>query len=134
MPRIHQTRIWQLQIPDGWNVQGDGESAMFFRPDGVGMLMVLADDHAPSDLSFAAVERFAHESWPEGSAFAAVSCGSLRGVTGTRTERVTYWRGWWLPCRGRLVYASYQCAAANAAAEREEINEILQSINESQAA
>src|SRR5262249_31132500 len=100
MPRIHRTSIWQLQIPDG-----------------VDLLMVLTDDDGPSDISPAAVERLARESWPSDSSFATVSCGSLRGVTATRIERGTHWRGWWLPCRGRLVYATYQCATAQADAE-----------------
>jgi hypothetical protein len=95
------------------------------------MLMVLTDDHGSSDLSCDAVERYARESWPRGSTFSLVACGSLRGIAGTRTESGTHWRGWWLPCRGRLVYASYQCATAHTDSERGEIDVILQSIAES---
>jgi hypothetical protein len=131
MPHIHRTSVWQLQIPEAWKAEGSGEAATFFRGDGLGMLMVLTDAHGPSDLSRDSVERYARESWPSDSTFSAVACGSLRGIAGARTERGTHWRGWWLPCLGRLVYASYQCAAAHADSERGEVDDILQTIAQS---
>jgi hypothetical protein len=116
MPRRYQTKIWQLQIPDAWKVRDGGgqELVTFFRPDGVGMLTVLtADEQQPA---IGGVRMFS----------APLPDAARESEYGTSHSRT-----WTLLCRGRKVYVRYTCAALNAESERSDIDEIVQSISES---
>ena len=49
MPRMHQTKTWEMRVPDGWRVEGSNELVTLFKPDGVGMLTVLTvEQKAPT--------------------------------------------------------------------------------------
>ncbi len=105
-----------------------GEHGSFFRPDGVGIFQVHGDDTVGGDDLLA----YARDHSPPGTTFTEVSCGRLRGLAGVRIEHGTLHRTWWLFCRGRqLVFAAYTCAAKNSEDERDEIDQIVQSFNES---
>jgi hypothetical protein len=117
MPRHYQTKIWQLQIPDAWQVRDGGgqELVTFFRPDGVGMLTVLtADEQQPATIGS---DRTFRSPLPD---------AARESHYGT-----SYSRTWTLSCRGRKVYVRYTCAAASAESERSQVDEIVQSISES---
>jgi hypothetical protein len=116
MPRRYQTKVWQLQMPDGWNVSDGGghEFVTFFRPDGVGLLTVLTVEQQPallrSDTMF-------------GRPLPDAAIEQKSGVSHRRT--------WTFSCRGHKVYVRYSCAAQNAESERSEVDKIVQSIKES---
>ena len=117
MPRLYQTKVWQLQIPDTWTVE-DGcgqELVTFFRPDGIGILKVLMADQQSS-----------HQTGG-GEDFR----GRLPGKTWALTHGASFSRTWALSCRGRKLYVRYSCAAHNAESERLEVDEIVASISES---
>ncbi|MBN8248831.1 MAG: hypothetical protein J0L84_15500 [Verrucomicrobia bacterium] len=117
MPNYYQTKIWRLQVPDGWQVQdGPGQELVtLFCPEGVGLLKIFTAGEHPS----AAVggDRLS------GSPLPASAIESHRGTSFSRT--------WILSCRGQKVYVRYTCAAANAGLERAQVDEIVQSISES---
>jgi len=129
MPHTYQTKLWRLDLLDTWKAEGSGEDAMFFRPDGVGQLQVRGSDTVGRHDLLA----YARDHSPPGTTFSEVSCGRLRGIAGVRIESGTLWRTWWLLCRGQLVYAAYQCAAKNKEDERDELDQIVQSFDESDA-
>ena len=117
MPRHYQTKIWQLQIPDAWQVRDGGgqELVTFFRPDGVGILTVLTADE--QQLATIGGDRAVHSPLP------AAARESHYGTSFSRT--------WTLSFRGRRVYVRYTCAATNADVERSQVDEIVQTISES---
>ena len=116
MPRVYQTKLWQLQVPEAWSVEGDKEQRLvtFFRPDGVGLLRVLTDDGQP----------------PEQEGQRDDFRGRLPGTTWSSAGGDRYMRYWSLRCRGCRLLISYTCAAKNADLERSEVDDILQSISE----
>src|SRR6185436_18004208 len=104
MPRRYQTKIWQLQIPDTWEVKDDcgHEAVTFLRPDGVGTLMTLTpDEQQPAATGD---DRIFPSLLPEAAK------ESMYGASLSRT--------WTLSCRGRKVCVRYTCAAHNAKSER----------------
>jgi hypothetical protein len=115
MPRNYQTKFYRLQMPDAWQVSGDGERVVtLFRPDGVGMLRILTvEEEQPSA---AGSDRIFRSPLPEAA----------------REFRIgtNFSRSWTLLCRGRKVYVRYSCAASFADLERSEVDEIIQSISE----
>ena len=114
MPRMHQTSIWELWVPDGWEVEGNNELVTLFKPDGVGTLRVLtADQEASVPGSPGEVFR-----------------GRLRGSVRTSADASTFGRIWLLSCRGQWLFVTYQCAPNNADLELAEVDEIVQSISE----
>ena len=117
MPRLYQTKIWKLLIPDAWAFRDDPDQQLvtFFRPDGVGLLTVLTTDQ-PSQ-----------EHKGKGEDFRGRLIGKMWTTRGA--ERI--WRGWSLSCCGRRIYIRYTCAAKNAGLENTEVDQILQSIEES---
>jgi hypothetical protein len=117
MPRRYQTRIWQLKIPDAWQVRdGCGQKVVtFFRPEGVGMLTILTVDE--EQVAARGGDRMFRSTLP-GAARESKFGASLS-------------RRWTISCRGRKVYVVYHCAAKNADLERSEVDEIVQSISES---
>jgi len=114
MPRIHQTSLWQLQVPDGWEVEGNNDLVSLFKPDGVGILRILsaAEESAADTL--------------KGGAFHGHLAGSVR----TTAEGSTFSRTWTLSCRGQKLFATYRCATKNAELELAEVDELVQSISE----
>jgi hypothetical protein len=115
MPRIHQNKTWQLQVPDGWKVQGRDELVSLFKPDGVGILIVLTTDEKVRDQSTGEIFH-----------------GRLSGTVRTSGDISTFRRIWSLSCRGLLLFVIYQCGAKNAEIELSEVDEILQSISETE--
>jgi hypothetical protein len=116
MPRLYQTKTWQLQIPDAWAFR-DGPKqhfVTFFRPDGVGLLTVFTTDESVQGQT------------GTGEDFH----GRLPGKTWTTRGHDRIWRTWSLSCRKRRLYVRYTCAAKNAGLEDAEVDEILQSIEE----
>ena len=116
MPRLYQTKTWQLQIPDAWAFR-DGPKqhfVTFFRPDGVGLLTVFTTDESVQGRT------------GTGEDFH----GRLPGKTWTTRGHDRIWRTWSLSCRKRQLYVRYTCAAKNAGLEDAEVDEILQSIEE----
>ena len=117
MPRFYETKIWRLRIPDEWSLQrsSNDESAILFRADGVGMLTVMTLGEKSPD------ENSNHEAFR----------GRLSGVTWTSRYGSTFSRTWSLGCRGQRLLVKYSCATNNAELEYSEVDEILQSIEES---
>ena len=116
MGQHYQTKIWQLQLPDAWKANPCGdEFVTFYRPDGVGTLTILTTDN--SELATAEGDRIVHEPFPP---------------EGREAEYGTsYSRTWTRRCRERKLLIRYSCAAKNSSAERREVDEIVQSISES---
>ena len=127
--QIYQTKLWRLEVPDSWKVQGSGEHAAFFRPDGVGYFQV----HGSDTVGRHDLLAYARDHSPADTTFTDVTCGALSGVAGVRIDGGTLWRTWWLLCRGQLVYAAYQCAVKNSKEESDQLEKILRSFGESDA-
>src|SRR4051794_10688657 len=104
MPRPFETKLWRLQLPDTWNVSDKcgQELVTFFRPDGVGLLMV-----------FTVGER---SPVPGGHGDEFLGC--LSGTTYVATYGDKFSRTWALNCRGRRLWVRYTCSAKNAELER----------------
>jgi hypothetical protein len=120
MPHLHQTKIWQVLLPDGWFARRQYfDCATLFKPDGVGMLQVMVwpSDSEPLKCKPGSDEQFS---------------GKLEGFTSATTGK-SFIRRWWLSCRGRTLFVKYSCAPSFAEDERREVDEILQGIAESDA-
>ena len=115
MPRHYKTNVWQMQIPDAWQVREarGQELVTIFRPDGIGMLSVLTADEQPP---VSGGERMFRSPLPEAAK------ESHYGTSFSRT--------WTLSCRGRKVFVRYACASANSDSERSQVDEIVQTISE----
>lgn len=117
MPRNYQTKFYRLQMPDAWQVHG-GHSQMvvtLFRPDGVGMLTILTVE----------------EQQPASRGSDRVSPGLLPITAREFRYGTNFSRSWTLLCQGHKVYVRYSCTASFADLERSEVDEIVQSISES---
>jgi hypothetical protein len=114
VPRIHRTKTWQVEIPEGWKVEGSDEAAMLYKPDGVGTLMVFSTE----------------QSGAAESTTAPPFSGRLSGTVRSTTAGGDFRRTWTLACRGQMLFARYQCALKNAQVEVSQIDQIMQSISE----
>jgi hypothetical protein len=128
MPRLFQTKYWQVQLPDGWAAHQthlpDGweaqtdtdliEMVMFYSPSGVGMLQCVTWNKMYDGVGVGQPFR-----------------GKLTGkYYAGRTHNGTYRRSWHLSCMGRTLWISYSCAEKNAELEVLQVDEILQNIEE----
>ena len=111
---MHKTRTWELRVLDGWEVEGGNELVTLFKPDGVGMLRVLTTEQKP----------------PTPDSTGEVFRGRLPGSVRTSADMSTFRRIWSLSCRGQRLLITYQCASNNAELELAEVDEIVQSISE----
>jgi hypothetical protein len=121
MPQLYQTKIWQICLPDGWKVwELRFNGATIFKPNGIGQIFVrvCSPESERHKLHPAGHERFS---------------GKLRGITGIHRGRGTFRRFWWLSCRGRGLMVSYSCASSFAEVERQEVEEIVRNLAESDA-
>ena len=114
MPGIHRAKFWQVEVPEGWKVDGTDEAAMLFKPDGVGTLIVCPTQEASSPESFA-TQPFS---------------GRLGGTVRTTQAGGDFRRTWALTCRDQTLLAHYQCALKNADLELPEVDQIVQNISE----
>jgi hypothetical protein len=120
MAQLYQSKIWQALLPAGWAARSQYfDCATLFKPDGVGMLqvMVMSPGSEPPKHRPGHDEPFS---------------GKLKGFSSTSIGKA-FRRDWWLSCRGRTVVVKYSCAPSFAEDERDEVDEILQSIAESDA-
>jgi hypothetical protein len=128
MPRLFQTKYWQVQLPDGWAAHGlqlpDGWEAQpdtnlidmvtLYSPCGVGMLRCITFNEKYDGIGVGQPFR-----------------GKLNGkYYAGRTHNGTYQRSWYLSCMGRTLSIRYSCAEKNAELEGLQVDEILQSIEE----
>ena len=115
MPRTHQTKYWQLEVPVGWEVVGGSDELVsLFKPDGIGMLRVLtAEERNPVHT-------------PSGEVF----LGHLSGTVRTTPGGSTFSRTWSLSCRGKRLFVSYRCASKHGQLELAEVDQIVRSISE----
>jgi hypothetical protein len=113
MPRLYQTPVWQLTLPDGWSANGGGAHVQFFKPDGLGILTALTIDE---------------ESPPTRPTRKNDFKGRLAGTT--YMHKSTYVRRWTLSCRGKKVMFKYSCSSKHAKIEDAEVDVIMQSLSE----
>jgi hypothetical protein len=121
MPKLYQTKIWQASLPDGWEARSQYfDCATFFKPDGVGQISVMVFEP-----EFQGLKR---EPGVNEQFF-----GKLKGSTWTQSASRTFGRFWCLSCKSRWLLVNYTCAPTFAQVEQSEVDEILQSMAESDA-
>ncbi len=114
MSKIHRTRTWQVEVPEGWSVNSSDDAAILFKPDGVGTLMVFCSEQAGS-FETSAAEPFS---------------GKLSGTVRISQAGGDFRKTWRLTCRDQTVFVRYSCASKNAKEEVSEVDKIVQSISE----
>jgi hypothetical protein len=115
MADVYRTKLWQVTLPTGWRARESGPLVTLWNPSGVGTVNVLSniESKAPSPAC-------------NGREFA----GKLTGLTFEHTATDLFSRHWFLLCGEKWIHVHYFCATKNAALERAEVDEILQSIAE----
>jgi hypothetical protein len=120
VPHLYQTRIWQALLPDGWKARElYFDFATFYRPDGIGQIsVVVGPKGGEMPKPTLSSERFS---------------GKLQGFIMTTKGSTIFSRRWWLSCGDRFLYVDYSCASSFADAERDEVDAILKTMEESDA-
>ena len=113
MPKVHETKFWRAELPDGWDVRGNARHVTYFRPDGVGTLSLLAIEEELFDQPL--TDQVA---------------GQWSGKVSESTYGTTFCRSFGFLVKGHRVIVRYTCAAKNATVERAEVDEIIQSISQ----
>lgn len=116
MPKHYATAVWQLELPDGWNVRDAGGQTLvtFYRPDGVGMLSVHVIDQPYS-------AKLSHHQ--------PFTAGMSGHTSGGGTYGTSYSKTWILNCRGMNLLVRYSCAAKNVDVELAEVESIVRSLS-----
>jgi len=118
MARLYRTSIWQVELPDGWQVRPfRRHGAVLYRPDGLGQLQVTTrpNDEMRKQMRFDAA---IHQTFS----------GRLSGITCQSESGNTFSQTWCLSSGDREIYVKYYSAIHNRSVELDEVGRVVASI------
>lgn len=116
--------LWQVNLPDDWVGEMEGESALLYHPDGPGTLQISAVAHNDA-ITAADLRIIAAEHLDAGAQADAVELGTFSGISLSYGVDEEYWREWYLRCGSTLLFATYNCDIDDEGKEDEIVELIL---------
>src|SRR5687768_12563853 len=121
----YRSSWWSIDLLPGWSAERSAECVSLVRVDGVGALQISAHKHDSGTIPSGDLDDFTAGEFPDGTALQSVACGSLSGVGVDYVAEGNFWLKRWLHNGPLLVYATYNCDAANGALELTDVNRML---------
>jgi len=109
------------------------ECVAFVRDDGVGALQISSYEHASGTIPAGDFDDFTEGEFPDDATLEPVTCGALSGVGVDYVADGNFWLKRWLHKGPLLVYATYNCDAADRALELSDVNRILATLKSADA-
>jgi hypothetical protein len=123
--REYRSSWWSIDLLPGWSADEQPECVAFARDDGVGALQISAYKHDSGTIPAGDLHDFTEGEFPDDSTLEPVTCGAMSGVGVDYVADGNFWLKRWLHNGPLLVYATYNCEAADRAAELANVNPML---------
>ena len=139
---VFEKKGWyRLEIPDGWEVDGDENPAAIYHPDGAGALQVTAE--APRPLPpggkidvFLMLRAFLKqtgvdfdETLAKRSSGGGLERAAYEYVADSPEEGKILWRAWMVTNHDLVAFLTYACREEDADAERAAVDAIVGSLS-----
>ena len=121
----YRSSWWSIDLLPGWLADAQTECVAFVREDGIGALQISAYQNDSSTIPALDLDDFTKGEFPNNVTLEAVTCGALSGVGVDYLADGNFWLKRWLHKGPLLVYATYNCDAAQRALELPDINRML---------
>ena len=121
----YRSSWWSIDLLPGWSVDEQPECVAFVRDDGVGALQISAYKHDSGAIPTSDLDDFTDGEFPEDVTLEPVTCGAMSGVGVDYLANGAFWLKRWLHSGPLLVYATYNCDAADRAVELSDVNRLL---------
>ena len=121
----YRSSWWSIDLLSGWAADEQVECVAFVRDDGVGALQISSYEHDSGTVPAGDLDDFTEGEFPDGATLEPVTCGVLSGVGVDYVADGNFWLKRWLHKGTLLVYATYNCDAADRDYELPDVNRML---------
>jgi hypothetical protein len=121
----YRSSWWSIDLLPGWSADAQTECVAFVRDNGVGALQLSAYKNNSGDLPANDLDDFPTGEFPDDARLEPVTCGALSGVGVDYVAEGNFWLKRWLHNGPLLVFATYNCDAADRALELPDVNRML---------
>ena len=125
MSKAVGTEWWQLELPDEWDVEDDGESLMISDDDGVGSLEISTLKCEGGEVGADDLAAFAEDLLAAKVPHLEVEVGPLSGWLFAYEDEGCWCREWYLAAGDLFVYVTYECDLENRGMDDDVVDEIL---------
>ena len=123
----HHDPLWEISLPDHWEVEVDEDSTSLYDPEGPGTLQISAmrQDQAISedDLREMAADHLAAGAEPED-----VELGDFDGFVLRYDTDGEFWSEWYLKADDRMLFITYACALDEEGEEEDIVEAVLDTL------
>jgi hypothetical protein len=123
----HHDPLWEITLPDGWEVEADEDTTSLYHPEGPGTLQVSAtrqeDMITGDDLREMAADHLEAGAEPE-----EVALGDFDGFVLCYDTEGEYWCEWYLKAEDRMLFITYACALEYEGEEEDVIEAVLDTL------
>lgn len=124
----HHDQLWEITLPDDWEVETDEDSTSVYDPDGPGTLQISAmreeDMITEKDLREMAADHLEAGAEPE-----EVELGDFDGFVLRYDTEGEYWSEWYLKAEDRMLFITYACALEDEGEEEDVIEAVLDTLS-----
>lgn len=123
----HHDQLWEVSLPDHWEVEADEDSTSLYDPDGPGTLQISAmrqqDTITEDDLRAMAADHLEAGAEPED-----VELGDFDGFVLRYDTEGEYWSEWYLKTEDCMLFITYACALEDEGEEEDVIEAVLDTL------
>jgi hypothetical protein len=123
----HHDQLWEITLPDDWEVESDEDSVSLYHPEGPGTLQISAtrqeDMITEDDLREMAADHLEAGAEPE-----EVELGDFDGFVLRYDTEGEYWCEWYLKAEHRLLFVTYACALEDEGEEEDVVEAVLDTL------
>ncbi len=121
----YRSSWWSIDLLPGWAADEQPECVAFIRDDGLGALQISAYKHDSGTISAGDLDDFTKGEFPDNARLEPVTYGALSGVGVDFITDGNFWLKQWLHDGPLLLYATYNCDAADRAVELSDVNRMI---------
>ncbi len=123
----HHAELWEITLPDDWEVESDEDSVSFYHPEGPGTLQISASRQdeliTEDDLREIASEHLQSGAEPE-----PVEMGDFDGFVLCYDTDGEYWCEWYLKADDLMLFITYACVLEDEGEEEDVIEAVLDTL------
>ena len=121
------TTYWQIDIPDDWVDEHEGDVVSLYAKQGVGTVQISAAVQE-RPLRTSDLRNIAAEHIEAGAKTEDITLGDFQGFTLSYSSDNDYWREWYLLAEELMLFITYDCDLGDEGQEEDIVEAILETL------
>ncbi|HSJ48627.1 MAG: hypothetical protein OQK27_05665 [Gammaproteobacteria bacterium] len=123
----HHDQLWEITLPDDWEVEADEDSVSLYHPDGPGTIQISAT-RQEEGIRDEDLREMAADHLEAGAELEEVELGDFDGFVLRYDTEGEYWCEWYLKAEDRLLFVTYACALEEEGEEEDLVEAVLDTL------